>query len=277
MDKKAKKILFSTYWKNGWIDIKERTINSTDFNYAKSKGLMFEPLTITHNECLEKIFQILPKINDDFVAKAFLSSLSTRRLDWRSGLASYFIAKQLVPHKYDKAISGHGYSNGKIVSTSYTCGTCRDLRYGIIGNEFYKDIDQNVLNFERIKWGGVRHGKLDYTLFDLQQLQIEDIPEPTTEDIQIFKDILDTIENSNPNDYPGILEKNLATCLKSTKDERKVLIEILACIEILKPQSYDRPSKGKHDWAFVEYWRGEDKYNKDALELYFGKFLNLKS
>lgn len=274
MDKKAKNILFKTYWKNGWINPKDRTTTLEDFEYAKSKGMMFDPLTISHDSCLDMIFSILPTISIEHVAKAFLSSLSSRRLDWRSGLASYFIAKQFIPHKYSKELSGQSYDqNGVVTHISHTCGICRDSRYGIIGDEKYEEEDLNVLNFERIKWGGVRHGNLLYTLFDLQQLQLADIPEPTVADIEIFKNILATIENSQPNDYPSALEKNLSTIIKSTKDERAILIEILACIGILEPTTYDRPTRGKHDWTFVTYWRGEDKYNIAALEKYFGKYI----
>lgn len=274
MDKKAKNILFKTYWKNGWIDDNERQTNPVDFEYAKSKGLMFEPLTISHDQCLDKIFEILPTISIDKVATAFLSSLSNRRVDWRSSLASYFISKQLTEHKYTKVLSGQSFGdNGEVTHESHTCRICRDLKYGIIGDENYKNEDLNVLNFERIKWGGVRHGQLIYTFFDLQQLQTAEIPMPSTEDVEIFKNILSVIENSEPNDYPSALEKNLTTVIKSTKDERKILIEILACIDILKPSTYDRPSRGKNDWTFVEFWRGEDKYNKEALNNYFGKYI----
>jgi len=274
MDKKAKNILFQTYWKNGWIDDKDRKINPIDFAYAKEKGLMFDPLTISHDECIEKIFEILPKISEDKVSKAFLSSLSTRRLDWRSGLASYFIAKQLTQHKYTPEVSGYSYKNEKLDHTDYSCGICRDLKYGIIGDKYYKNIDLNLLNFERIKWGGVRHGDLIYTLFDLEQFYISEISDPNLEDIAILRHILKVIDNSLPSDYPSELEKNLSQVIKSTKDERIILIEILACVDILKPLSFDRPVKGKTDWVFVEFWRGEDKYNKDAVDKYFGKFLN---
>lgn len=45
MDKKAKKILFSTYWSsNGWKMENERYTSPEDFAYAKEKGLMFEPI-----------------------------------------------------------------------------------------------------------------------------------------------------------------------------------------------------------------------------------------
>ncbi|MDM1044832.1 hypothetical protein HX004_07130 [Myroides sp. 1354] len=274
MDKKAKNILFKTYWKSGWINKKDRHTPPADLAYAKEKGVMFDPRTISHDACLTLIFDILPKISTQHVAKAFLSSLSTRRLDWRSGLSSYFIAKQLTPHQYTKVESGQSLDpHGNVTHISYTCGVCRDSKYGIIGNECYDKVDLNVLNFERIKWGGVRHGDLIYTLFDLEQLQAAVIPDPTTEDIEIFNNILTVIENSLPDDYPGALEKNLATVIKSTKEERQVLIEILACIDILKPTSYDRPTRGKHDWTFVTYWRGEDKYNKEALQQYFGKYM----
>ena len=37
--------------------------------------------------------------------------------------------------------------------------------------------------------------------------------------------------------------------------------------------SYDRPTSGKHDWTFVQYWRGEDGYDAKAVEKYFGEYL----
>ncbi len=159
-----------------------------------------------------------------------------------------------------------------MIYEGYTCRICSKLNYEIIGHENYKNEDLNVLNFERIKWGGLRHSHLIYILFDLQQFQREEIPNPSKEDIEIFRNILAIIENSQPNDYPSALVKNL-TIIKSTKDERKVLIEILACIGILEPSTYTKSRRGKNDWIFVEYWRGEDKYNKEAINNYFGKYM----
>jgi hypothetical protein len=274
MDKKAKNILFKTYWKNGWIDDKDRKIDPADFEYAKSKGLMFDTITVTHDQCVDEILDIANTISIGKVSKAFLSSLSNRRLAWRSGIASFSIAKQLTKHKYSKAVIGYSYNdNGKINHTSYVCGICRDLKYGISrGYENYIDDDLNVLNFERIKWGGMRHGDLLYTLFDLKMFNTEKITEPTIEDINIFKKILEVIETSQENDSPSKLEKRLSEIIKSTKSERFALIEIMACIEILKPGSYDRPIRGRNDWAYAKYWRGIDKYNQEAVKKYFGEY-----
>lgn len=143
------------------------------------------------------------------------------------------------------------------------------------GSEHYKSIDLNVLNFERIKWGGVRHGDLIYTLFDLEQFQKEEIPGPTQEDIALFKAILLMAEASDPGDYPSALRKRIATIpdLKTTKNEIDQLMEILACIGVLRPASFSRPARGKHNWTYMEYWRGKDKYSKTAVKYFFGEYL----
>lgn len=276
MDKRAKRILFHTYWSSkGWKEGAERQTSPEDFAYAKEKGLMFDPITISHDECVKRIVKLADTITMEQVAKAFLCSLSTRRLDWRSAVSSYHIAKLFTEHKYTPVESGRSYEDDVVRHIGYTCGICRDLKYGVIGQESYKNEDLNVLNFERIKWGGVRHGELVYTLFDLEQFAKEDIPEPTREDAEIFKGIIKAVEACNPTDYPGALRSKLAEVplLKANKDERAVIIEILACIGVLAPKSYNRPEAAKHDWTYATYWRGEDGYDREIVEKYFGKYL----
>ena len=201
MDKKAKNILFTHFWKNGWIDAQQRMTAEDSFQYAKSKGLMFDPFSISHDECVNEILKMAEAIASEKAVKAFLSSLSSRRLDWRSGLASYFMAQQLIQHHYDES--------GNAMHQSFSCGICRDLKYGMRGNKCYENEDLNVLNFERVKWGGVRHGDLLYAYFDLKQFLSAEIPEPTDEDLSIFRDILKIIEQSEPADCPSALEKKI--------------------------------------------------------------------
>lgn len=274
MDKKAKNILFKTYWSHkGWND--EFITAPDDFLYAKTKGLMFDPITISHDDCIKQIIEVVNSISPEQVIKAFLCSLSTRRLDWRSGIASYYIAKLITPHKYTPVESGYVYKNGKVISVSHTCEVCKNFKFGVIGNKKYIKNDLNILNFERIKWGGVRHGDLLYTLFDLKQFKKEHIPEPNETDISIFKNILNAVNTCKTGDFPSVLRDKLKDIpeFKSNKDERSIIIEILACIGVLNPTSYDRTTSGKHDWTFVEYWRGEDGYDFKVVEKFFGKYL----
>jgi hypothetical protein len=243
MDKKAKKILFQTYWSSqGWK--RDRETSLEDFEYAKSKGLMFDSLTIKHEDLKKEIRELLKTVSIEKVVNAFLSSLTNKRLDWRSGIASYMNAQFILNNQRHNPRPD---------------------------NYRFENEDLNVLNFERIKWSGVRHSELLYNYLDLKILNEEDVSLPTDEDIKVFRNILDCASNSEQSDYPSKLRDRLKEVVTGSKDQRHTLMEILGCCEILKPQSYDRPTTGRHDWAFVEYWRGEDKYNKENVESIFGE------
>ena len=55
------------------------------------------------------------------------------------------------------------------------------------------------------------------------------------------------IQTCQPNDYPSVLCEKIKDIpfFRSNKNERSMLIEILACIGILKPGSYNRTVKNK--------------------------------
>jgi hypothetical protein len=155
MDSKAKKILLGTYWEGGGLK-RAYSTEPDAFAYAKAKGLMFDPASMDHDRCVDEVFAIHARIPPLKPARAFLSSLGGRRPDWRSGLVSYLLAGRLSRHAYRPVMSGNSYGpGGEIVHTSYRCGACGHF-YG--SPDRYEDVDLNVLNFERIKWGGVRHG-----------------------------------------------------------------------------------------------------------------------
>ena len=90
----------------------------------------------------------------------------------------------------------------------------------------------------------------------------------------LFNEILKAVDSCNPNDYPSALRDKIAEIplLKANKAERDVIIEILACIGVLAPKSYDRRESGKHDWTYATYWRGEDGYDKALVDKYFRKY-----
>ncbi|MFG0418458.1 hypothetical protein [Pseudomonas sp. zjy_8] len=275
MDKQAKNILFKTYWgSNGWLPAPKT--DPQDFAYAKAQGLMFEPASIGHDQCLDEVLDMIMRIPPAKAARAFVASLSRRRLDWRSGVASYHLACQMVPHQYTPTVCGHSYlPDGTLTTTSYTCAVCRDVVPGLtVGEDQYTDVDLNVLNFERIKWGGVRHGQLIYTWFDLQELLRDDIPNPTEEDLAILRAILGIIDLSKPGDHAGSLEKRLADVVKSSKNERRVIIDVLAHLGVLKPASFERPIHSRSDWSeAAACWRGEDKFDHEAVCKHFGRWL----
>lgn len=245
MDQKAKKILFKTYWSSaGWIDNGSHTLTPDEFLYAKEHGLMFDPLTISKDELITRLRNVVDAIPQKKITDAFLCSLSNKRLDYRSALASYANARRLLS---EDGISEFYYGHGI-------------------------DLDLNILNFERIKRGGVRHFSGVYNWLDLMLLEQDNIPAPTENDIDNLKGILTVISESEPGTTPGKLRDALSRAVAGSKNERQTLMEILGCAEILKPQRYDRKVTGTHDWTFVLHWRGEDKYDSIRTNELFGAY-----
>lgn len=245
LDKKAKDILFDTYWTSaGWKSDENFKTESSEFAYAKEKGVMFDPLTITKSEILTRLQEIVEAIPLQKITDAFLSSMTNGRLDWRSALGSYANAKRLLmENNFDDAYYGRG-----------------------------ANIDLNILNFERIKWGGIRHNNGVYNWLDLTLLNTENVTKPTEQDIQIFQEILNEIRNSEIGENIESMRDRLKEVFKSSVEERHIFTDILGSAEILKPFTYDRNEAEKHLWTFVLHWRGEDKYDKEIVRKYFGAY-----
>lgn len=146
MDAKAKKILNKTFWSaQGWKPAGTRLpFAGEEFEYAKSKGVMFDPVTMTHDECVARIRYLLEHVvTKDRVAAAFLHSLSTREVHLRSGLSSYALTSHLPRHQYsDKLLERASYSH---------CFYCNEHK--LMTHEEWNNEDINILNFERVKWG----------------------------------------------------------------------------------------------------------------------------
>ena len=143
--------------------------------------------------------------------------------------------------------------------------------------------DLSVLNFERLKWGGVRHLSPVYNAFDLERFSQTDVTEPTPKDFEIFHAIIKTTKSLNVSARPRDLEKALSKIVDSNAAEREILIQILGFCGILQPQKQkgffesfvnynereDRPVN-KIDWSYpISWWRGVDGANENALAFFF--------
>lgn len=267
MDAKAKKILQTTFWSaQGW---KPRGNSSPfqgeDFEYAKSKGVMFDPVTMTHDECVARIRYLHEhEITKEKVASAFLHSLSTRKVYLRSSLSSYALTAPLAKHNYnDKWLERANYSH---------CFYCNDVK--VMSHEEWVNEDINVLNFERVKWGGVRLNWLLYCWMDLELLAKEEAFEVSSEDIQIFKNLLAEVEACAEKDTARKLEKRWKDVLPSNQNERDVMMEVWGFAGILASEERLGPERGRGtDFVSVDSWLGIDRYDKQKVEFYFGAYL----
>jgi hypothetical protein len=262
-DAKALKILFATYWGGGgWKST--RTTPKDDLAYALAVGLMFPPRDFRHNDVIKEIVRLRDAIPPQAAAEAFLASLSTQRLDLRSALGSYTVARHMPPHKFTKSKHFQGD----------VCGICGDP-----GKPQRKQ-DLNVLNFERFKWGGVRHRHPYDIAFDLARfLETEPVP-PTAEDHDMLRGILDAARKAEPKASPSKLEKEIAGTFPASKDERRTLLQILGLAGVLQPRNRpgyftsfverDELQESANDWEYpVCWWRGADGVNDSAVRFWF--------
>ncbi|ADG72389.1 hypothetical protein [Brachyspira murdochii] len=261
-DKKAKKILFNYFWKDGWIDDREQKINDDDFLYAKEKGLMFDfsDKIIKHDDIIKNIPALLKEIDFNNTVKAFLCSLSTRALHLRSFISSYYLAEKIIEHHF-------------IAENSY-CDEC--FKYYILGDNFYLKY-RNVYNFEKFKWGGVRLSNLSYIYFDLLEFSKINFDEgnlnPLREDIEIFNNVLKQIDSyNNKNDSVNKMQKTLKDIFPSSKEQRIILLEILSYLDILEAKE-EREYRDTELSEKLMHWRGGDSYNKESALKIFKKYI----
>jgi len=261
-DEKALKILFNAFWSSsGWS---KRLPLPDDFAYAKNQRVMFDPCSLQHDEIVRSARAMSEEVGHRMVADAFLASLNTRELAYRSALGSFATSYQLPPHEFQEGKYRH------------ICRVCGDYKE-------HTNEDLNVLNFERLKWGGVRHLHPGYAWFDLTQFRKLPPASPTTEDQKIFQRLLDVIASQPADARANDLEKAISKLFLSNKDERRTVLQILGYCGILQPNSHpsffggyanrdDRkqPDEHKNDWAFpVLWWRGCDGVNLKAVKFYF--------
>ncbi|MGR6761224.1 hypothetical protein ACU1JV_05125 [Paenibacillus sp. T2-29] len=265
MDKKAKKILMNTFWSSsGWKQERE-PFSGEDFEYAKSMGLMFDPITITHDEIIKRLYELhQQKATKERVAAAFLHSLSTKKVHLRSALSSWALTAKLPLHTYrERPVVLPNYSS---------CGDCNFNK--LMSDKEYVNKDLNVLNFERIKWGGIRLNHLLYCWMDLELFSQEEEFQVTDEDLVILHNMLEAIQDCEDQNGPRQLEKRWKDVLPSSKNERDVAMEVWGYAGLLTPRDTPRRRRGGNDdFCSVAAWQGDDGYSQEALDYYFGTFL----
>lgn len=264
MDQKALRILFDTYWcPAGWREDGDIRTAPEDFDYAKRAGLMFDPVRLAHDQVVRWALDVRGRVRADEVADAFLASLTTRRLDLRSALGSYAVLRHFPDHPHK--------------GRSKACKICGEQRTDEVATNL------NALNFERFKWGGVRHDEIAYAAFDLERFVATDRPPSTAEDAAALRALLDAIEAAGPNTTAPQMQGRLGAGFPSNKEEREVILNILGFCGILRTpghpaywdqfvadQDRDDPGQRFVDMSYPAcWWRGRDGLDRAAVRQVF--------
>lgn len=255
---RARQILLDAFWEsNSWRH--GPAVAPDEFEIAKAAGYMFDPSVSTHEEAVTRAINVVDLIDARDVAHAFVASLASRRLEYRSALGSYAFARLLPYHE-------------PVEFRGYLCGICGDP---------IKDqhVDWNLLNFVRIKWGGMGHGQPSYMAFDLDRFTELKEMIPTREDWEIVQRILRIAATQDPKARPDHLERAINKTVPSNRHERRVLLQILGFAGILRPRiaipMFDRfmPFTERGTETELAYpfsaWRGVDGIDRDAVQFWF--------
>jgi hypothetical protein len=264
MKKRALEVLFSTYWtSSGWKPADARSVVKADFELAKAQGAMFDPVKLDHDALVEEAIRLRNEIDPRAVADAFAISLGSRQLEYRSALGSYAALCNFPSHPWSDHLPSCG-----------TCGTYVSSP---------EEQDLNILNFERHKWGGVRHLDPLYAVFDLQQFRTIERLVPKPEDVALLNELLTSLDSVPDETSAAKLQKAVPLSLRSNKAERDVLIGILGLASILETSDHRGflhefvPADGRElpDRRFVDmaypacWWVGKDGVNWEAADQWF--------
>lgn len=147
----------------------------------------------------------------------------------------------------------------------------------------------NVFNFERYKFGGVRHTKLDYAIFDIEEFLKLPKVVLTAKDKIILKKILKVIEKMQPSDKAGKFRDTILRekIFKTNKNEVSNILDLLGICGVLasndNPCYEDKfvnecnrdPMEYKNDFSYpINRWHVSDGINKEKFEKVFNFKLN---
>ena len=260
---RARKILLEAFWTaEGWR--RAPAVAPDEFELAKREGLMFDPSSTDHDASVARAISQIRRHSPHDVARAFVASLSTRRLEYRSALGSYASARLLDAHA------------PLLDPPNPICRLCGTFVPAQV-------LDWNLLNFERFKWGGVRHEQPEYVGFDLEQFGGLAPLAPTDQDWQLLTAVLQQASGLPPEARASDLAKALRGVFPANDAERRIVIAILGHAGILspavKPSPFDQyvphthrdvPATARNDWRYpVSWWRGADGVRRDAITFWF--------
>ncbi|MEI6620514.1 MAG: hypothetical protein WCP28_01230 [Actinomycetes bacterium] len=251
--------LMSTFWSSqGWRE--PGWPGKDEFDRAVSNGLMFNgPRTLDHDGWVTAARAAAAATTLTEVSDAFVASLTTRRLDIRSAIGSFAIARVLPEHGFT------------VVAGSRQCSVC-----GLPADDYSQDL--NILNFERFKWGGVRRDDIVYVAFDLEQFSHAPRAAVTPDAITLGRDLLRELADVAPTATAHQVADRLRR-LAGNQDQRRVLLEVLGMCGVLASPARPGYNVGYTptarrvlapghfmDTAYpVCWWRGSDGVNQAAV------------
>ncbi|MHB8954945.1 MAG: hypothetical protein ACYC4U_18385 [Pirellulaceae bacterium] len=266
-NERAFKLLTKACWSSsGWKS--KLDLTRDEIVYLESAGFAPPKRELTHEQCVAWAFESLSGISAERVSAAFVWSLTSRQLEYRSALGSFAYLHLMADHPFMRT---RGFSSDLCM----TCGFGR--KCSLTQKDFI------ILNFERHKWGGVRHDDLDFSAYDLEMFARLPEVSPSPKDWEALKAILNAATEETTGKSVGALKKAIRNIIKSNDAEADTLCHILSYAGILAVDdhrgfdgrfvSFARraDARPKSDQRYpLNCWKGPG-YQRDAIRYWFPK------
>jgi hypothetical protein len=227
----------------------------------------------SHARAIARLRALADAIEPEEVGSAFVASLGSRRLEYRSALGSYAVARVIPDHPLDED------------PEAYAC-ICRFCGWSQMPPGENEPVEHMLV--ERRMYGGVRHQAPAYAALDLALFREMEPLQPTPEDWRRLGLILRTPSLLADDAKPADLQRALQGVIPSNKDERRVLIQILACAGVLESQAHpgffdsfvpvrarEMPPHHFLDWGYPAiWWRASDGIRLDAVAYWFPQIVD---
>jgi len=255
IDAVAKKILFDMHWSSTGWKVPAEIPNAADYEYAKSKGYLFDEQAISHRLVISRFRKSVRRSNLEKLKDLYISSLSERVLHIRPGLPAYFESSKVKWHLFSPD----------------------DINMCKICGMFKKNTTHfNSANFARYKWGA--YSKDNTSLcnpFILERLMSEPARAPKKEDWGIFKNLISILSLNDASTKAANVVDLWKSIIPSNKQEREILFESFISMGIINPsrvtqKDYDSIPR-KSSWSDeAALWRGDDLPNNKIILNIFG-------
>ena len=255
--------------------------SETEKMNALKSGVLVPDSFMTHDEIVAEIKALSKQISLDFAAKAFLYSLSSGDMRYRSALSSLVWARSLPEHEM--------ISNGaeKTEWSTPACVVC-GCTHGLDTKE---SIDWNMYNVFRYLPPKQYGREPDYTcaeyvLNDLREFVKLPAVEPCDEDYRILNGIFACVKEmkSHNMDTALLAEIRKRKFFDATGNAIHCILGILSVCGILEDSenkgflhgyvNFTEHGMGRDGLTFypLNFWRGKDGVNYQAVNEVFGSF-----
>lgn len=260
IDEKARKLLKKVCW---WK--REDIFTEEEIQYGIEKGVFFQPITLHHDDVIAEIQTRANEIELKEAVNAFLYSLSTGELRYRTILSSVFWGRKVTTHE---------------VCGEIPCSVCE---MPVDKNTKISKIDLNVYNRYRYYSGEQDIHQAGYVLLDLKEYLKLPKVNYTSEDIRILNRIFGLAEELASGNKAVALQKLITSekFFKTSKNEINGILGVLSTCGVFEtPEhqsvttkfipNYARGFATESDWCYpLNYWRGKYGVNYDAVQQIF--------